>query len=140
MGEFLFQRRVRWEDCDSAQIIYYANYFKYLEQAEEEMFRASPWSYKDLKAKYNATISKLESECRYRSPAVYDDLLEVHSAYSDLDGSRFTNHFQIKRGGETLASGYVKCVCRRRDGTLGDEVPLPPEMEQIIRRHLRSAS
>lgn len=138
MPAFVFERRVRWEDCDSAQIIYYANYFKYLEAAEEEMLRTAEWSYKDLKAKYGITISKDEAECVYARPSSYDDLVQVHSSFGDLKGGRFTNYFEVQRGNDKLAEGYVKCICRKQGADLSAETALPAEMENIIRKYLRS--
>ena len=72
MKVFSTRLRVRYADTDTSGIVYYASYFLYFETGRVEMFR-------ELGLPYDYHLPIVETACRYRAPARFDDLLEVHS-------------------------------------------------------------
>jgi acyl-CoA thioester hydrolase len=53
----------------------------------------------------------LESFCRYRVPAVFDDELVVHTRCVGLRGARFRYEYAILRGDELVADGHTEHAC-----------------------------
>jgi YbgC/YbaW family acyl-CoA thioester hydrolase len=53
----------------------------------------------------------LESLCRYRTPAVFDDELVVHCRCLGLRGARFRYEYAITRGEELVADGHTEHAC-----------------------------
>jgi acyl-CoA thioester hydrolase len=116
--------RVRFGDTDAAGIVYYANYLRYFEAGRAEFMRSVGMPYGEV-VKDGYILPVVETWCRYRAPAVYDDLIEVvtwlheHKHASLLIGS------QIMRGDRLLAEGATRIGSMRADGT---PCRLPPEL------------
>jgi acyl-CoA thioester hydrolase len=54
----------------------------------------------------------LESFCRYRVPARFDDVLDVHARCLDVRGARFKYEYAIVReDGELVADGWTAHAC-----------------------------
>lgn len=130
--------RVRWNETDCAGVVYFGNYLSYIEAAEEELFRSLGKSEARWKEDYKIRLPRVEVKCQYKSPAYYDDLLEIRT-WVELKGKALLFHGEIFRKGEErpLATGYLKCLCVDfRDGKFGSSRPLPQEMVEALRPYL----
>jgi acyl-CoA thioester hydrolase len=117
---FSTRMRVRYADTDTSGIVYYASYFLYFETGRVEMFR-------ELGLPYDLHLPIVETACRYRAPARFDDLLEVHSCVAETRSKGFRIDHRVHRVRddgtlELLVEGHTSMV------TVGDDrkpVPLP---------------
>lgn len=71
--------RVYYEDTDCARVVYYANYFKFMERARTEWLRALGWSQERLYSELGVVFVVAEAKAKYRKPARLDDELVVRS-------------------------------------------------------------
>jgi len=75
----------------------------------------------------------LESFCRYRVPARFDELLRVHARCVDLRGARFRYEYAIARSDGTLiADGWTAHACV--DATTFTPTRVPDWLAEAIRR------
>ncbi len=122
MKVFTTRTRARYADTDASGIVYYASYFVYFETGRVEMFR-------ELDLPYDYRLPIVETSCRYRAPARFDDLLEIHSFVEELRSKGFRIGHQVHRVGdagglELLVEGHTAMV------TVGEDrkpVVLPAE-------------
>ena len=56
--ELSIEIRVRYADTDQMGVVYYANYFTWLEVARTEYFRASGTHYRELEKKQGVALPK----------------------------------------------------------------------------------
>jgi acyl-CoA thioester hydrolase len=72
--------RVRYAETDQMGVVYYANFFVWFEVGRVELLRQSGFDYKQMEIDDDCHIPVVEANCRYKSPARYDDelLLETH--------------------------------------------------------------
>ena len=73
--------RVRFADTDAQGIAHNASYLVWYEVARVEYLRAYAGGYQALRD-HGIEALVLESHCRYVVPAVFDDLLHVHTRLS----------------------------------------------------------
>ncbi|MDX6769601.1 MAG: YbgC/FadM family acyl-CoA thioesterase [Elusimicrobiota bacterium] len=85
-----FEVRVTYADTDKAGIIYYANYYRYLEQGRTELLRSLGVRYRDLEVVRKLFLPAVESGCRYLAPSRYDDLLTVRTWIAELGRASVT--------------------------------------------------
>ncbi|MBC8144393.1 MAG: acyl-CoA thioesterase [bacterium] len=124
---FSVQERVRWIDCDAAQIIYYGSYIRFFEIAETEMYRSVELPYATAFDNLGCFPIRGTYHCEYRSPARLDDLMSIEVWISAWGDKSFTVSFRFTRidDGELLAEGY----CRQVTVDLATKRPLPvPEL------------
>lgn len=120
---FILNERVRWIDCDAAQIIYYGAYVRFFEIAETEMYRSIGLPYAVAFTTLNCFPIRAAYHCEYRSPARLDDLMEIAIWVSHWGRTSFTISFRFMRAGTdiVLADGY----CRLVTVDLHEKRPLP---------------
>ena len=108
---FTTRVRVRFADTDAQGVAHNASYLVWFEVARVEYLRAYAGGYQALRD-LGIEALVLESYCRYRVPARFDDVLDVHARCLDLRGARFRYEYAIVRDdGELMADGWTAHAC-----------------------------
>ena len=102
--------RVRFADTDAQGVAHNTAYLVWFEVARVEYLRAFAGGYQGLRDRGIEALV-LESLCRYRIPAKFDDDLVVHTRCVGLRGSRFRYEYAIVRGKELIADGHTEHAC-----------------------------
>jgi acyl-CoA thioester hydrolase len=71
--------RVRYAETDQMGVVYYANYFVWMEVGRVELVRSLGLNYRDLEHFHGLYLSVIEANCRYVSPARYDQQIAVET-------------------------------------------------------------
>jgi len=109
---FRIDMPVRWVDTDALRVVHYSNYFRYVEAAEEELYRSLGFTFKELNEKYKIAIPRVEAFCRYKAPARFGDVVRVILQLNEKTEKTMRYEFEIHRksDGELLCTGYVKII------------------------------
>jgi acyl-CoA thioester hydrolase len=67
--------RVRYAETDQMGVVYYANFFIWFELGRVELLRQLGFQYKQMEIDDDCHFPVVEANCRYKSPARYDDEL-----------------------------------------------------------------
>ena len=102
--------RVRFADTDAQGVAHNSAYLVWFEVARVEYLREFAGGYQALRD-HGVEALVLESFCRYRVPAVFDDELVVHTRCVGLRGARFRYEYVIIRGDEVIADGHTEHAC-----------------------------
>jgi acyl-CoA thioester hydrolase len=96
--------RVIYRDTDQMGVVYYANYFGWMEAARTEYLRARGWTYHQME-KSGLLLPVIHAACDYKSPARYDDIVVIRATVSELTRVRLEFHYEIRvEGREGLTS------------------------------------
>jgi acyl-CoA thioester hydrolase len=123
--------RVRYAETDQMGVVYYANYYVYFEIGRVEHMRQRGVAYKDMEIADDAFIVVAESQCRYRRPARYDDVLRIRTRIAEARRRtmRFAYEIVNDASGELLATGEtVHVVCDRQ----GRPKALPEKYRKLL--------
>ena len=71
--------RVRYAETDQMGIVYYANYYVWFEIGRVELLRSVGLAYSQLETEHRCILPVVESSCRYRAPARYDDEILIET-------------------------------------------------------------
>lgn len=85
--------RVLYGDTDAAGVVYNANYLRYFEQGRTEMMREWVCTYKEIESQ-GLILPVTECHVRFKSPAFYDDLLNISTSVAEL--TQFTCRFNYR--------------------------------------------
>lgn len=105
--EHRFALTVYFEDTDTAGIVYYANYLKFMERARSDMLRAVGIDQRAAKEAGEGVYAVAEVNIRYLRPAMLGDDLLVLSTVKAIRAASVTIHQRVMRGPETLADASV---------------------------------
>ena len=115
--------RIYYEDTDLGQVVYYANYLKFIERGRSEYLRAAGVDQARMLADHNLAFVVRRVEADYLRPARFDDLVEVVTVLDAIAGSRLTLTQTVDRDGQTLFSAIVTLVCVDLAGMRAHRVP-----------------
>ena len=124
-----FPVHVYYEDTDLAGIVYYANYFKFIERARTEWVRERGVDQVALKENEGVVFAVRRVEADYLSPAKFDDDLCVETDVDAMTGVRIVLNQTVKRGEELLFASKVTLVALSDTGQ-------PTRLPAVIRRDL----
>ena len=111
---FSFRLRVYYEDTDAQGVVYYANYFRFMERARTEWLRAHGVDQTQLRDEAGLVFVVVGTRVKFRVPARFDDELVVTVAVLGSGGARFELEQKIYRGeidGELLCEGVCEGAC-----------------------------
>ncbi|MBW3539530.1 MAG: acyl-CoA thioesterase [Planctomycetes bacterium] len=109
---FTAVRRVEFCDTDMAGIAHFANFYRYMEQAEHELRRSLGMDIYERRP--DGTVlswPRVSASCSFHAPARHDDVLEIEVAVAKLGEKSVTFSFHIRRGETAVATGEMKSVC-----------------------------
>lgn len=109
--------RVYYEDTDSIGVVYYANYFKFLERGRTEHLRAHGHDVANLNdSGLNVVVHKVNAT--FRKPAQLGDMIDVVTSFVVESAYRGRFRQRIEREGVLLVDADVDVVCTNADQTL----------------------
>jgi acyl-CoA thioester hydrolase len=103
--------RVRYAETDQMGIVYHANYLVWMEVGRVEYCRAAGIVYRDLE-KDGVLLAVVEANCRYLSPALYDEEVVIGSWITTAHPRmlHFAYEMTEASSGRRLATGETKHV------------------------------
>lgn len=109
------QLRVRYQETDGMRIVHHSVYLIWFEAARTEWMREQGLTYRECEER-GWLLPLVASGCEYRSPAAYDDLVEVETELLPLNGAGFSFKYSVKNveTGKILVTGFTKHVCVNR--------------------------
>jgi acyl-CoA thioester hydrolase len=131
----IHELRVIFGDTDQMGVVYYGNYMRFFEAARAHFWRQLGKSYKDLEA-WGVALPVVTAHCDYRSPAYYEDLLEIEVDVVELRGASMRFAYQVRCGGKLLAEGYTRHAVI---GTDGRPRALPAQLREALEGRPASA-
>jgi acyl-CoA thioester hydrolase len=105
--EHHFALTVYFEDTDTAGIVYYANYLKFMERARSDMIRAAGVDQHAAIEAGEGVYAVAEVNIRYLLPARLGDDLLVLSTVDQVRAASVHIHQRVMRGPQLLADARV---------------------------------
>ncbi len=115
-GEHRFALTVYFEDTDTAGVVYYANYLKYMERARSDMIRAAGVDQVAMHHDGGGVYAVAELAIRYLAPARLGDDLVVVSTVEAVRAASVLIHQRVMRGTEQLTDARVTAAFLTADG------------------------
>ena len=129
---FEVKMRTHWNDADPAGIVYFANHFRFVEQAEEELFRARGGNRQELLQQHKVWMPRVEAFSKYVRPIKIGAMIRVRLSTQPKGLKTIRHEFEILDdvSSEKLAEGYVTFVCV--DADRFKAIPIPDPIRTFI--------
>jgi acyl-CoA thioester hydrolase len=122
--------RVRYAETDKMGVVYHANYFVWFEIGRCELLRTIGRSYRELEAE-GVGLPVIEAHCEYKSPARYDDALQVKTTGKLLSPARVEFAYEISRPCDGTVNATGRTVHAAID-TNGRPCRLPDYIRELL--------
>ena len=130
--------RVRYAETDKMGVVYYGNYFTWFEIGRTDVCRQCGFSYRDMEIEDDAFLMVVETQCRYRRPARYEDDLIVRTRLDAFSKRtmRFSYEIVDATSRDRLAEGMTAHVVTT---SLGRPRTFPVRQAELIAARLMAA-
>ncbi len=134
---FRMSRRVEFCETDMAGIVHFSNFYKWMEQAEHAFFRSLGLTIVNHLPD-GSTIGwpRVSAQCRFESPAHYEDMLDVVLTVQRIGVKSLTYDVEFHCGSRSVARGSMKTVCCIvKPGKPLESIEIPVEYSSRIEEH-----
>ena len=121
--------RIYYEDTDLAGIVYYANYFKFIERARTDWVRELGVDQNALKDEAGIVFAVARVEADFKQPARFDDLIEVATHLQSISGARIVLRQTVSRDEAVLFDSVVTLVCL---SDTGRPAKIPADIRRLM--------
>jgi acyl-CoA thioester hydrolase len=101
--------RVRYSECDQQGVVFNAHYFAYFDDVLTEVWRDVLEPYRDM-VKSGVDVVVAEARARFRSPARFDEEIDLVWWVTRLGNTAMTTRIDVERDGELLVEGEMRHV------------------------------
>lgn len=131
MIESTFTKRVRYAEVDKMGFLYYGRYAQLYEIGRAELIRDLGISYRDFEEVHKVMMPVVNLECRFKSPAHYDDLLTIKTKLKEFPSRMLTfDHVILNQNDKVLNIGSVKLFFV--DMNNGQKISCPSFLKEVI--------
>lgn len=110
---FVWPVRVYYEDTDAQGVVYYANYFRFMERARTEWIRSLGIEQDVMMQRDRRIFVVVDTQAQFISPARFNDMLAVTARLIDLSRASFLIEQEIFRNtidGDLLCRGTIRAA------------------------------
>ena len=124
--------RVIWADTDAARIVWFGTYLRYLEAVEVAMFDGLGTSLAALLSGHRILLPRTTITVNYRSPARFDDVLDLAIGVESLTERRARLAFEFRQheSRQMVAEGSYEIACV--DATTFKGRAFPDEIRALL--------
>ena len=109
--------KVRYAETDQMGVAYYANYFIWFEVGRSQYCNDCGFSYRDMERETGLFLIVAEANCRYKTPARYEDELTIQTFIAELTRRTLRFSYEIEReDGTAIATGETLHVLINAEG------------------------
>lgn len=119
-------RLIDWGDCDAAGIVFYPNFFRWMDSTFHEMSRATGFGQRRLREAFGLLGTPLlGASADFRNPASYGETLAIAARVSRIGRTSFDISYAFTIGAREICTGQEARVVGA-DGPSGLEAaPIP---------------
>ena len=103
--------RVEFGDCDPAGIVWFPNFFRWIDAASRNFFTVCgvpPWSQLEARTGVLGT-PVVDIQSRFVNSASYGDQLAIHTQVTEWRGKSFVMRYRVLRGEGDAATLIMSC-------------------------------
>ena len=126
-SEYTLRRRVLFHEVDSAGIVHFSNYFRYMEEVEHALWRDVGLSIAPSES--GVGFPRVSVGFDYHRPLRFEDEFEARIRVVAMGRTSMRYSCALTRGEERIATGSMTIVCVTRKGNEPMKaIPFPPDI------------
>lgn len=127
MHHFSVTRRVEFSETDMAGIVHFANYYRWMEEAEHDFFRSIGLSImRRLPDGSYLGWPRVSAQCNFERPLFYADTIELRVTVERIGFKSLTFVIEMFKNDQRVAHGRMKtacCLCKPEGALESVEIP-----------------
>jgi YbgC/YbaW family acyl-CoA thioester hydrolase len=108
---------IEWGDCDEAGVVFYPNYFYWLDCTFQRLLRDRGLSQRELMRRFGVVTPLVDAGAKFRGPAKYDDVLRVEAFVETWETRRFRIVYKLSVADRPVADGFEVRAWANKDAS-----------------------
>jgi 4-hydroxybenzoyl-CoA thioesterase len=133
---FVYERPVRFEEVDAAQIVFFPRFLNYCHEAMEALFGALDGGYVALIRDRRIGLPAVHVECDFTLPLRYGDVARIEVTIDRIGRSSCTFRYVFTRAADGAAVAVILHVCAVSDLRNVSAIPIPDDVRAVLDAHL----
>ncbi|MDH6166860.1 4-hydroxybenzoyl-CoA thioesterase [Variovorax boronicumulans] len=132
--EIIYTARVEFGDCDPAGIVWFPNFFRWIDAASRNFFAGCGVPRWEETARTMGVIGTplVDTHTRFVKAASYGDTLEIAVRITEWRDKSFVQTYRVTRGDDLiLECEEVRIFAAKRDSGGIRAVPIPPTIRAL---------
>jgi 4-hydroxybenzoyl-CoA thioesterase len=129
--EVVYPVRVEFGDCDPARIVWFPNFFRWIDAASRHFFvecGVPPWAETERTLGVIGT-PLVDTRARFVDTASYGDALDIHTSVAEWRGKSFVQRHRVMRRDKLIMEcDEVRVFAGTREGGGIRALPIPAEI------------
>lgn len=121
--------KVRLGDTDIGGIVYYPNFYKWMDEATHEYLGEIGYPSSKLFTELQTGVPLVEAKCMIKLPLFFEDNVVIHSSVEELHNKVFKIKHVFVKDEQTVAEGYEKRAWATFEGKFKAS-PIPEDIRQ----------
>jgi 4-hydroxybenzoyl-CoA thioesterase len=134
LKEVTYRVRVEFGDCDPAGIVWFPNFFRWIDAASRHFFAESGVPRWEETSRTLGVIGTplVDTHTRFVKSASYGDTLHIAVSIPEWRDKSFVQKYRVTRGEDLiLECEEVRIFAAQREGGGIRAVPIPPEIRRL---------
>jgi 4-hydroxybenzoyl-CoA thioesterase len=134
MKEIVYTQRVEFGDCDPARIVWFPNFFRWIDAASRNFFMACGVpSWQETEKTMGVIGTPLvDTHAKFIRTASYGDTLQIHTSVPEWRGKSFLQRHRVVRDAELIMEcDEVRIFAARRDDGSIRALPIPVAIREL---------
>ena len=130
----VFQVQVEFGDCDPARIVWFPNFFRWIDAASRHFFitcGVSPW-HETAQTMGMIGTPLVDTHASFKKTASYGDVLQIHTSIAEWRSKSFVQSYRIMRGeDEIMTCQEVRIFAADKEGGGIRALPVPESIRLL---------
>jgi 4-hydroxybenzoyl-CoA thioesterase len=117
--EIIYTVRVEFGDCDPARIVWFPNFFRWIDAASLNFFiqcGVPDWNTTEKTLGVIGT-PLVDTHAKFMKTASYGDVLQIHTSIAEWRGKSFVQRYRVTRGEDPIMEcDEVRIFAGRKEG------------------------
>ena len=134
MKEIVYTQRVEFGDCDPARIVWFPNFFRWIDAASRNFFiqcGVPTWTETEGTRGIIGT-PLVDTKAKFIAVATYGDTLYIHTSIPEWRTKSFVQRYRVTKDGETIMEcEEVRIFAGKREGGGIRALPIPEDIRAL---------
>ena len=130
----VFQVQVEFGDCDPARIVWFPNFFRWIDAASRHFFISCgvpPW-HETAQTMGMIGTPLVDTHASFKKTASYGDVLQIHTSIAEWRSKSFVQSYRIMRGeDEIMTCQEVRIFAADKEGGGIRALPVPESIRLL---------
>ena len=130
----IYTVHVEFGDCDPARIVWFPNFFRWIDAASRHFFISCgvpPWHETEKSSGLIGT-PLVDTQASFVRAASYGDVLQIHVQVSEWRSKSFVQHYRVMRGEEEIMHCQeVRIFAAAKEGGGIRALPVPADIRAL---------